>query len=159
MPAAQAQVTTDDFNATPRVRAPLMPAPMTGQALSNPGWTIVADFKDAIPRPTVTLSGRSDDARRTKRSTTLRWSTSNAVSCQAEGDWAGPKSVQGSQNTGTLTDNAAYRLTCSSGAGAVTAADAFQSRYCRRRCHPKKNPDRGNSGDNDPGNDPGDDPG
>jgi len=45
-------------------------------------------------------------------SATLTWSSTNATSCTASGDWSGIKAVSGSQSTGAVTSNKAYKITC-----------------------------------------------
>ncbi len=44
--------------------------------------------------------------------TTLRWSSSNTLGCVASGGWGGSKPTSGAENTGTLTSNKSYTLTC-----------------------------------------------
>src|SRR5208282_1420978 len=49
-------------------------------------------------------------------SSTLNWSSTNATSCSASGDWSGSKAVRGSESTGNLSASSTYMLTCT-GAG------------------------------------------
>ncbi len=51
--------------------------------------------------------------------TTLRWSSSNTISCGAWGDWRGDKPLNGSEDTGNLTSSKTYNLNCSSVGGSV----------------------------------------
>ncbi len=52
----------------------------------------------------------------------LIWSTSDASSCVASGDWSGAKSVNGSQDVliYPFASNKTYVLTCSNGSGATS---------------------------------------
>lgn len=52
-------------------------------------------------------------------STTLRWSATNAFSCEAIGDWLSPgsQSTSGSQSTGNLTSVKTYILSCAGASG------------------------------------------
>ena len=53
-------------------------------------------------------------------SSTLTWSSSNATSCVASGDWTGTKAVSGSNSTGALTAGKTYTLACTGAGGTVT---------------------------------------
>ncbi len=55
-------------------------------------------------------------------SATLSWTSSNANSCSASGDWSGSKSTSGSESTGNLTSSKRYTITCSGPGG--TASDS-----------------------------------
>jgi len=46
-------------------------------------------------------------------STQLKWKATDATSCVASGDWSGPQSASGSLNTGNLSSDKTYTLTCS----------------------------------------------
>ncbi len=53
-------------------------------------------------------------------STVVRWSSNNATSCSASGGangWSGGKSLSGSFNTGTLTNDATFSISCSNSDG------------------------------------------
>ncbi len=52
--------------------------------------------------------------------TTLRWQSSNAVSCTASGDWSGAKALFGKEMTLNITENKNYQLTCTNNIGTVT---------------------------------------
>ena len=53
-------------------------------------------------------------------SSTLTWSSTNATSCAASGDWTGTKAVSGSASTGALTAGKTYTLACTGAGGAVS---------------------------------------
>ena len=58
-------------------------------------------------------------------SVTLKWSTSNAVSCEASGDWSGSKAT-GSNKTEIIVDinkASSFKLTCKNGDGTPTATE------------------------------------
>jgi len=52
-------------------------------------------------------------------SSTLTWSSTNATSCAASGDWSGNKAVSGSQVMSNLTANKHYVLTCTGTGGSA----------------------------------------
>jgi hypothetical protein len=54
----------------------------------------------------------------------LTWSSTNATACNASGGWSGPLASSGSQNTGALTADNTYSLTCSGAGGTSPAATA-----------------------------------
>jgi len=72
--------------------------------------------------PTLTLAATSIEV---GGSTTLTWSSINATSCSASGNWSGTLATSGSQ---TITPNAAgtetFSLTCSNSVGTSTASSA-----------------------------------
>jgi hypothetical protein len=53
-------------------------------------------------------------------SAVLNWSASNATSCSASGGWSGPKTLSGSQSTGTLAASKTYNLSCTGTGGNVS---------------------------------------
>ena len=55
----------------------------------------------------------------------MNWTTANATSCVASGDWSGSRSLSGSQSTGVLNTvrTYSYALSCS-GAGGTTSRTA-----------------------------------
>jgi len=61
--------------------------------------------------PTVSLSV-GPSAVKSGGKSTLTWSSTNATSCTASGDWSGAKALKGSQSTGALTKSVTYTLTC-----------------------------------------------
>lgn len=75
----------------------------------------------AFPAPTLTFSATPTSVALNGVSV-LTWSTTNASSCQASGDWAGSKGAGSgiSQNTEPLTVPQTFTLTCSGGGGDVT---------------------------------------
>ncbi len=59
----------------------------------------------------VDLSADSNRIR-TGEQVTLSWSSSNATSCEASGDWSGDQPLSGTFTTPALSDDANFRLTC-----------------------------------------------
>lgn len=51
------------------------------------------------------------------KKTRLRWTSTNASSCSASGDWSGSKGTSGSESTNNLTSNSSYTLNCSGEGG------------------------------------------
>ncbi|TDJ69381.1 MAG: hypothetical protein E2O38_13690, partial [Proteobacteria bacterium] len=74
------------------------------------------DTKDlSDPAPTVQLTVTPQQVAYNGE-TILDWSSTNASSCVAAGDWAGTKNTSGSDTRGSLTATSTFILTCS-GAG------------------------------------------
>ena len=55
------------------------------------------------------------------QSSTLTWSSTDATSCEASGDWSGAKALSGSESTGSLTTGKTYTIACSGAGGTATA--------------------------------------
>jgi hypothetical protein len=51
---------------------------------------------------------------------TLSWTSTNATSCTASGDWMGSKQTSGSESTGNLASSKTYTLTCSGSGGSAS---------------------------------------
>jgi uncharacterized repeat protein (TIGR01451 family) len=51
---------------------------------------------------------------------TLTWTSTNATSCTASGDWSGAKAVSGSQSMGTIDAPKTYTLNCTGEDGSAT---------------------------------------
>jgi hypothetical protein len=49
--------------------------------------------------------------------TTLHWASTDATSCTASGGWSGAKAASGAENTGTLSANQTYNITCTGPGG------------------------------------------
>ncbi len=69
--------------------------------------------------PTVTLSANPLSVS-AGGSSTLTWSSTNAMSCTASGAWSGNKAVSGNQSTGTLSATGTFILSCSGAGGSAT---------------------------------------
>jgi len=75
--------------------------------------------------PTVSLSSNSTRLRRGD-SITLSWSSTDATSCTASGDWSGSKATSGTQSI-TLNGAASFTLTCSNDAGSVSNTVSYRT--------------------------------
>jgi hypothetical protein len=76
----------------------------------------------APPTPTVTLSTSSESVE-VNSEFTLTWSTTDADSCTASGDWSGDKATSGSETiTEVQIDTKVYSISCSGTGGEVTAS-------------------------------------
>jgi polysaccharide biosynthesis protein PslG len=75
----------------------------------------------AIPAPTVSLSA-SPASVVPGHSSTLTWTSTNAVACTASGAWSGVQLANGSAGTGPLTSNSAFSLQCSGPGGTSKTA-------------------------------------
>jgi len=73
----------------------------------------------AVPTITVNLSA-SPSSVVYGGSTTLNWSSSNASSCTASGDWSGDKGTSDSQVMNSLVANSTFNLSCTGPGGTVT---------------------------------------
>ncbi len=75
-----------------------------------------------IPAPALTFSATPTTIE-SGQTSTLTWASTNATSCTAGGAWSGTKAASNSENTGALTANRTYTLTCT-GAGGTTQAQS-----------------------------------
>ncbi len=90
----------------------------------NAGYGFVqADAAFALVPPGAPTLTSSASAVTQGSSVTLTWSSINATSCTASGDWSGSLASSGSQAvTPSAVGTATYSLTCSNAAGASAAA-------------------------------------
>jgi hypothetical protein len=66
------------------------------------------------------LSFSADAARVTENeSVRLSWSSAGTTACRADGDWSGPRAVEGTFDTSGLTERAAFELSCLGLGGSV----------------------------------------
>jgi hypothetical protein len=100
-----------------------------GDGIGNNADTDTVSIQTPIPpAPQVTLTS-SDSELLVGNSVTLTWSSSNATSCSASGDWSGPKGSNGSESISV--DSAMvfeYTLECT-GEGGITLTSASVSGY------------------------------
>jgi hypothetical protein len=52
--------------------------------------------------------------------TLISWSTTNATSCTGSGDWTGSQALSGAKNTGALTTDEVFALTCTGPGGTAS---------------------------------------
>jgi hypothetical protein len=73
--------------------------------------------------PTVDIKANGSDGTVTipyNSSANLNWTSANATSCYASGNWSGYKSTYGSESTGSLTYSRTYTITCSGSGGSAS---------------------------------------
>jgi hypothetical protein len=74
--------------------------------------TTAAEAKlTVIAKPTLTFSASKTQIAE-NAGTQLKWRATDATSCLASGDWSGSQGASGSFDTGTLTSDKTYTLTC-----------------------------------------------
>jgi hypothetical protein len=71
------------------------------------------------PLPTINLSASPSSVDYSSASI-INWSSTNASSCVASGDWSGLKSISSSESTGVINSNKNYTLTCTGNGGSTT---------------------------------------
>ena len=82
------------------------------------GGTTIDSVAIAVDEPAPVLSfSASANTVEQNGSTTLNWSSSNASSCIASGDWSGSKPTSGSQVVSGLTIDSEFNLVCSGAGG------------------------------------------
>jgi len=84
--------------------------PVLSYAAYSPSVEIKANGSSVSP---VTISYNS--------SVSLSWSSSNADSCQASGDWSGTKAISGSETINNITSNKSFTIICSGAGGSATS--------------------------------------
>lgn len=98
------------------------------QAVTGDDVATALSSKDAIPGrekskksklPTVSLSASATSVEY-GGGVTLSWSSSNATSCSASGDWSGGRAVAGSTELTGIRANQNYTLTCSGKKGSAS---------------------------------------
>lgn len=80
-------------------------------------------FELITPPPTVDIKANNSDGPITidyNTSATLSWTSTNATSCSASGNWSGSKATSGSENTGNLISSKTYTITCTGPGGSAT---------------------------------------
>jgi len=72
----------------------------------------------AAPLPTLSFTANPGTISQ-NGSTTLNWSTTDATSCMASGDWSGIKGMSGAETISALMIDRQFTLTCSGAGGTV----------------------------------------
>ncbi|OGZ19663.1 MAG: hypothetical protein A2626_02945 [Candidatus Nealsonbacteria bacterium RIFCSPHIGHO2_01_FULL_38_55] len=76
-----------------------------------------------IVSPTVDIKANSSDGPVSiayNSPASLSWTSTNATSCQAYGNWSGIKATSGSESTGNLTFSKVYTISCAGQGGIAT---------------------------------------
>lgn len=85
--------------------------------------------QSAPPPTTVQLTASSNDVLR-GNAVTLNWSSTNATSCNASGDWSGSKSTSGSESVVATKDSNTFTINCNGVTVNVTVtAELFKTSY------------------------------
>src|SRR3989338_5534567 len=115
------------------------------------GTTSIGSYCDSPEAPAVTIFANPNPVPYNTASAII-WSSTNATSCFATGDWSGSKPISGIDSTGNLTSEKIYGITCSrpgaSNAKSVTVSvdpstipngtNTYSNLYVNsssRRCH------------------------
>jgi len=114
--------TSIDFNGTQRLGS-VDAGAYTWTGAQNPGWPIAPGFKDSNPAPTLSIAASPTTVDYQGQST-LNWSTTNALSCEASGAWSGSKPTNGQQVVGPLTATSNYGLACENPDGVSVSRSA-----------------------------------
>ncbi len=90
--------------------------------------SVTVNMNTAAGNPTVDIKANNSDGPisiTSGTSATLSWTTTNAQSCWATGEWTGWKNVpSGSEPTGNITVSKTYYLQCYNTAGVVSQLDS-----------------------------------
>lgn len=73
-----------------------------------------------LPLPTATISATPNPIPDISSVSLLSWSSTDATTCIASGDWSGAQAISGSQSIGPFTTSKTYTITCS-GSGGTSA--------------------------------------
>lgn len=73
----------------------------------------------AIPKPTLSLTANPISIE-SGSSTSLSWTSTNATTCTASGDWFGNKPLSGSESISNLTTTKSFTLTCNGEGGSIS---------------------------------------
>jgi hypothetical protein len=96
--------------------------------------TVTVNEPPAVIQPTLNLTASPSSVSRGS-TITLNWSSTDASSCSASGDWSGLKATTGSASiviNGSLT----FTLTCTGDAGSVSGSVSYRARG-RRWLNPR----------------------
>src|SRR5262245_12418648 len=93
-----------------------------GSASATTQVAVTARARPPSP-PTVTFAATPGSVPRGSASV-LAWSSTNAGSCTASGDWSGARGTSGTRSTGALTASKTYSLTCTGLGGSASASVA-----------------------------------
>ena len=110
------------------------PTATTGYTISCTGdggsasatLTVNEPSPPAVINPTLNLTASPSSVRR-GGTITLNWSSTDANSCSAFGDWSGSKATSGSASI-AINNSVTFTLTCSGDAGSVSDSVSYRAR-------------------------------
>ena len=88
--------------------------------------TVTVNEPPAVSVPTVTLSATPSSVSR-GGSITLSWSSTDANSCTASGNWSGTRPTAGSESI-TIRNSVTFTLTCSGDGGTASSSVSYRAR-------------------------------
>ena len=80
--------------------------------------SVTVSVVSSTPTPSLTFTADPTSVALNGTST-LSWTSSNATSCTASGDWSGAKQPTGSASVGPLTATGTYNLSCTGAGGTI----------------------------------------
>jgi len=107
-------ICSDTLSGSPTSEEQRLCANANGQMQCGNGWCKC----NCAQQPTVDL--RSSGSVECNKSATLTWTSTNATSCVASGQWSGNKSTSGSETVGNFTGSKTFTLSCTSAAGSAS---------------------------------------
>ena len=87
--------------------------------------TVTVNEPPAVTAPTLNLTASPSIVRR-GGTITLSWSSTDASSCSASGDWSGAKSITGSESI-VINSSVTFALTCSGDGGSVSNTLSYRA--------------------------------
>jgi len=98
--------------------------------IASASVTVTVNAPTAVIVPTVNLTASPASVFRGD-TITLSWSSTDATSCSASGDWSGLKVTNGSESI-VINGPVTYTLTCSGDGGSASASVSYQARGRRQ---------------------------
>jgi len=95
--------------------------------IGNTAYSSYYNFNINYPTPTADIKANSSDGPvyiDYNTPATLSWTSTNAVTCEASGDWSGAKGTSGSESTGSLTTDKTYNIRCQNSGGTWSILDS-----------------------------------
>jgi hypothetical protein len=98
----------------------------SGSASASASATVTVNQAPVANEPTVNLTASPSTVSRGGK-ITLNWSSTDAGSCFASGDWSGAKSITGAESV-TINSPVTFTLTCSGDGGSVSDTVSYRAR-------------------------------
>ncbi len=92
-------------------------------------WTVTV--KNSAPKPTVDLKANNSDNPTINKgdNVTLTWTSENADTCTASGDWSGSKDLSGTESQGSISQTKTYTITCTGPGGSASDSVTINISY------------------------------